>query len=171
MQDHVCASPHRSSRVTSFRRFAGAMSAGRRWPRMPGLVRHRRLGRGNSTRWAARQMPTTGSLPKRAQPVGCATGSASLRRLSTLWHAAEGSASAVIAAPDHLGRRGMNPAVRHQERHADTETKAGPDTALPRPPVVPPGLRQWDTSTSRDISLAVGIRRVGRGTGARPHAP
>ena len=40
MQDHVCARPHRSSRVTSFRRFPGAMSGGGRWPRMPGLVRH-----------------------------------------------------------------------------------------------------------------------------------
>ena len=40
MLDHVCAIPHRSSRVTSFRRFVGAMSGGGRWPRMPGLVRH-----------------------------------------------------------------------------------------------------------------------------------
>ena len=54
MQDHVCASLRRSSRVTSFRRFLGAMSGGVRWPRMPGLVRHRRLGKGDSTWWAAR---------------------------------------------------------------------------------------------------------------------
>ena len=39
MLNHVCAILHRSSRVTSFRRFAGAMSGGRRWLRMPGLVR------------------------------------------------------------------------------------------------------------------------------------
>ena len=51
MLDHVCAIPHRSSRVTSFRRFVGAMSGGGRWPRMPGLVRHWRSGRGDSTRW------------------------------------------------------------------------------------------------------------------------
>ena len=54
MQDHVCANPYKSSRVTSFRRFLGAMSGGGRWPRMPGLVRHWRLGRGDSTWWAAR---------------------------------------------------------------------------------------------------------------------
>ena len=54
MLDHVCAIPHRSSRVTSFRRFAGAMSRGGRWPGMPGLVRHWHLGRGDSTLWAAR---------------------------------------------------------------------------------------------------------------------
>ena len=41
MLDHVCAIPHRSSRVTSFRRFAWAMSGGGRWPRMPGLVQRR----------------------------------------------------------------------------------------------------------------------------------
>ena len=40
MLDHVCAIPHRSSRETSFRRFAGAMTGGGRWPRMPGLLRH-----------------------------------------------------------------------------------------------------------------------------------
>ena len=54
MLHHVCAIPHRSSRVTSFRRFVGAMSGGGRWPRMPGLVRQWRLGRGGSTQWAAR---------------------------------------------------------------------------------------------------------------------
>ena len=54
MLDHVCAIPHMSSRVTSFRRFVGAMSSGGRWPRMQGLVRQWRLGRGDSTRWAAR---------------------------------------------------------------------------------------------------------------------
>ena len=54
MLHHVCVIPQRSSRVTSFRRFAGAMSDGGRWPRMPGLVRLWRLGRGDSTRWAAR---------------------------------------------------------------------------------------------------------------------
>ena len=54
MLDHVCAIPHTSSRVTSFRRFVGAMSGGGRWPMMLGLVRHLRLGRGDSTRWAAR---------------------------------------------------------------------------------------------------------------------
>ena len=53
MLDHVCAIPHRSSRVTSFCRFAGAMSGGGRGPRMPGLVHHWRLGRGDSTRWEA----------------------------------------------------------------------------------------------------------------------
>ena len=53
MLDHVCAIPHRSSRVTSFRRFEGAMSGGGRWPKMLGLVRHWRLGRGDSTWWAA----------------------------------------------------------------------------------------------------------------------
>ena len=50
MLDHVCAICHRSSRVTSFRRFAGAMSGVGRWPRL----RHWHLGRGDSTRWAAR---------------------------------------------------------------------------------------------------------------------
>ena len=40
MLDHVCAIPHGSSRVTSFRHFPGAMSGGGRWLRMPGLVRH-----------------------------------------------------------------------------------------------------------------------------------
>ena len=50
----MCASPHRSSRVTSLRHFPGAMSGGGCWPRMPGLVQHWRLGRGDSTRWAAR---------------------------------------------------------------------------------------------------------------------
>ena len=54
MQDHVCAKPHRSSRVTSFCRFLGAMSGGGRWPGMPGLVRHWRLGSGDTTWWAAR---------------------------------------------------------------------------------------------------------------------
>ena len=39
MQDHVCASPHRSARATSFCRFLGAMSGGGRWSEMPGLVR------------------------------------------------------------------------------------------------------------------------------------
>ena len=44
MLDHVCAIPHRSSRVTSFRRFAGAMSGGRRWPGILALAfRQRRL--------------------------------------------------------------------------------------------------------------------------------
>ena len=46
MMDHVCAIPNTSSRVTSFRRFVGAMSGGGRWPRMPGSVRQWRLGRG-----------------------------------------------------------------------------------------------------------------------------
>ena len=36
MLHHVCAIPQRSSRVTNFRRFVGAMSGGGRWPRMPG---------------------------------------------------------------------------------------------------------------------------------------
>ena len=47
----------------------------------------------------------------------------------------------MIAAPDHLARRGMNPSVRPREWHADAETKAGPDTALLKLPVVPLGLR------------------------------
>ena len=98
-------------------------------------------------------MPTIGSSPKRAESFGYAAGSAGLRRWSTLQHVAEGSASAVIAAPDHLARRGMNPLVRPRERHADAETKAGPDTALPKLPVVPLGLRYWDRGTGRDISL------------------
>ena len=97
-------------------------------------------------------MPTTGSSPKRAQPVGYAAGSDGLRRWSTLWHVVEGSASAVIATPDHLARRGMNPSVRPRERHADAQTKAGPDTALPKLRVVPLGLRQWDRGIGRDIS-------------------
>ena len=97
-------------------------------------------------------MPTTGSLPKRAQPVGYAAGSAGLRRWSTLWHVAEGSASAVIASPHHLARCGMNLTVRHRERHANAETKAGPDTASPRPLAVPPDLRHWNRGTGRDIS-------------------
>ena len=59
---------------------------------------------------------------------------------------------AVIAAPDHLARRGMNPAKRHRERHTDEETKARPDTTSPRPPAVPLGLRQWNRGTGRDIS-------------------
>ena len=58
----------------------------------------------------------------------------------------------MIAAPHHLARRGMNPSVRPRERHADAETKAGPDTALPKLPVVPLGLRHWDRGTGRDIS-------------------
>ena len=101
MQDHVRASPHRSSRVTSFRRIQGAMSGGGRWPRMQGLVRHRHLGKGDSTRWAACSDAQNWLI---------------VRRLSTLRHVAGGSASAVIAAPDHLGRRGMNPAVRPRDR-------------------------------------------------------
>ena len=40
----------------------------------------------------------------------------------------------MIAAPDHLARRGMNPLVRPRERHADAKTKAGPDTAFPKLP-------------------------------------
>ena len=59
----------------------------------------------------------------------------------------------MIAAPDHLARRGMNPAVRPQEQHADAETKAGPDTASLRLPVVPLDLRRWNRGTGRDISL------------------
>ena len=97
-------------------------------------------------------MPTTSSSPKRAQRVGYAAGSADLWRLSTLWHVAGGSASAVIAAPNHLGCRGMNTSVRHREWHANAQTKAGPDTASARPPAVPPGLRQWNRGTGRDIS-------------------
>ena len=58
----------------------------------------------------------------------------------------------MIAAPHHLARRGMNPSVTPQEWHADAETKAGPDTALPKLPVVPLGLRYWDRGTGRDIS-------------------
>ena len=54
MLDHVCAILHRSSRVTSFCHFAGAMSGGGRWPGMPGLVWHVRLGRADSTGWAPR---------------------------------------------------------------------------------------------------------------------
>ena len=46
----------------------------------------------------------------------------------------------------------MNPAMRHRERRADAKTKAGPDTALAKPPAVPLGLRQWDRGTGRDIS-------------------
>ena len=34
----------------------------------------------------------------------------------------------MIAAPDHLARRGMNPSVRPRERHANAETKVGPNT-------------------------------------------
>ena len=40
MLDHVSAIPHGSSRETSFRRFAGDMTGGGRWPWMPGLLRH-----------------------------------------------------------------------------------------------------------------------------------
>ena len=58
----------------------------------------------------------------------------------------------MIAAPDHLARRGMNLAVRALERHADVETKDGLDTASPRLPVVPLGLRQWNRGTGRNIS-------------------
>ena len=43
----------------------------------------------------------------------------------------------MIAAPDHLARRGMNPSVRPRERHANAQTKVGPDTALPKLPAVP----------------------------------
>ena len=32
------------------------MSGGGRWPKMPGLVRQWPLGRGDSTRWAARSI-------------------------------------------------------------------------------------------------------------------
>ena len=46
----------------------------------------------------------------------------------------------------------MNPSVRPGERHVDAETKAGPDTALPKLPAVPLGVRQWDRGTGRDIS-------------------
>ena len=92
-------------------------------------------------------MPTTGSSPKRVESFDYAAGSAGLRRWSTLWHVAEGSASAVIAAPHHLARRGMKPSMRPRERHVDAETKAGPDTALPKLPAVPLGLRQWDRGT------------------------
>ena len=82
MLDHVCAIPHRSSRVASFRRFVGAMSGGGRWPRMPGLVRHWRLGRGNSTRWAARSDAHNWLITEKS--FGYADGSAGLRRWSTL---------------------------------------------------------------------------------------
>ena len=58
----------------------------------------------------------------------------------------------MIATPDHLARRGMRPSVRPRERHVDAETKAGPDTALPKLPAVPLGLRQWDRGTGQDIS-------------------
>ena len=54
MLKHVCAIPNRSSRVASVPRFVRAMSGGGRWPRMPGLVRQWRLGRGDPSRWAAR---------------------------------------------------------------------------------------------------------------------
>ena len=63
------------------------------------------------------EMPTTGSCPKRVESFGYAAGSAGLRRWSTPWHVAEGSPSAVIAAPDHLAPRGMKPSVRPRERH------------------------------------------------------
>ena len=53
----------------------------------------------------------------------------------------------MIAAPDHLARRGMNPSVRPRERHADAETKAGLDIASPMLPVVPLGLRQRNKGT------------------------
>ena len=151
MQDHVCASPHRSSRVTAVVASQGPCPlAG------VGLGSRALCGTGASVEATppgrqCAQMPTTASPPKRAQPVGYATGSAGLRRLSTLWHVARGSAGAVIATPDHLGHRGMNLAVRHRERHADAETKVGPHTASPRPPDVPPGLRQWNRGTGRDI--------------------
>ena len=53
----------------------------------------------------------------------------------------------MIAAPDHLARRGMSPSVRPRGRHVDAETKAGLDTALPKVPAVPLGLRQWNRGT------------------------
>ena len=59
----------------------------------------------------------------------------------------------MIAAPDHLARRGMKPSVRPRERHIDAETKAGLDIALPKLPAVPLGLRQWDIGTSRTAIL------------------
>ena len=83
MLHHVCAIPHRSSRVTSFRCFVGAMSGGGRWPRMLGLVRQRRLGRGGSTQWAVR-WDAHNSLITEKRPFGHAAGSAGLRRWSTL---------------------------------------------------------------------------------------
>ena len=57
----------------------------------------------------------------------------------------------MIAALDHLARRGMKPSVKPRERHVDAETKAGPDTALPKLRAVPLGPRQWDRGTGRDI--------------------
>ena len=57
----------------------------------------------------------------------------------------------VIAALDHLALRGMKPSVRPQERHVDTESKAGPDTALPKLRAVPLGPQLWDRGTGRDI--------------------
>ena len=68
MLDHVCAIPHKSSRVTSFRRFVGAMSGGGRWPGMPGLVRHWCLGRGDSTRWGALRCPQLAHHRKELNP-------------------------------------------------------------------------------------------------------
>ena len=68
MLHHVCAIPHRSSRVTSFRRFVGAMSGGGRWPRMPGLVRQWRLGRGGSTQWAARSDAHNWLITEKSKP-------------------------------------------------------------------------------------------------------
>ena len=58
----------------------------------------------------------------------------------------------MIAAPDHLARRGTKPSVRPRERHVDAETKARPDSALPKLRAVPLGPRQWDRGTGRDIS-------------------
>ena len=58
----------------------------------------------------------------------------------------------MIAAPNHLVRRSMNPSGRPRERHADAETKARPDTASPKLLAVPLGVRQWNGGTGRDIS-------------------
>ena len=57
----------------------------------------------------------------------------------------------MIAAPGPLACRGMKPSVRPREWHVDAETKAGPDTALPKLRVAPLGPRQWDRGTGRDI--------------------
>ena len=59
----------------------------------------------------------------------------------------------MIAAPDHLARRGMNPLVRPRERHADAETKAEPNPALPKLPAMPLGLRVSGSGTKALVKI------------------
>ena len=92
-------------------------------------------------------MPTTGSSPKRVESFGYAAGSASLRRWSTLWHVAEGSASAVIAAPDGAGpllqphQMALGPCCCcHTEWGRALAFVAAPNRAGP----LLPGRTKWD---------------------------